>query len=248
MTKTTAEPDVDHNSWAGSVAFIDLMQEKWQMFVENTAYFGKVIIAGSDIKCDMNKKIKKELRSYGIMALVALFLYVTGWHTVVISYLQRGLLATGIMRPKTELLDERNAAKLPQPDLNVQLADASGQIITLEKYRGKVLFINLWATWCPPCLAEMPNINQLYEDMGGEEDLEFFMIATDQDFSKAVQYADSRAFAFPIYQIRSNWPQALQSNTLPTTFVIDKAGRLVLSHRGMAKYNTQDFKDFLRGL
>ncbi|MCB0631407.1 MAG: TlpA disulfide reductase family protein [Saprospiraceae bacterium] len=192
----------------------------------------------------MKEKIKKELKSYGIMAIVALILYMTGWHTYVISFLQRGILATGLMQPRTE----QPTADLPVPNLNIELEDANGQVLNMQQFQGKVLFINLWATWCPPCLAEMPNIDQLYTDLEPEKDIVFLMLSTDQDFSKAVQHVADKGFNFPVYQIRRNWPPELNSSTLPTTFVIDKQGRLVLAHRGMAKYNTSDFKAYLRGL
>lgn len=182
------------------------------------------------------------------MALIVLFLYLTGWHTFVISYLQRGLLATGLIRPSTAWVSEQTNGELPMPDLNVELVNGKGEPIHLEQFRGKVLFINLWATWCPPCLAEMPNIDQLYRELEPEEDIVFLMISTDREFSKAIDHIARQNFAFPVYQIRRGWPAELNSTTLPTTYVIDKQGRLVLEHRGMAKYNTQGFKEFMRGL
>lgn len=181
------------------------------------------------------------------MALVAAFLYLTGWHTPVIGYLQRAILATGIIQPDMERIDESRSSTLSQLDLNIKLVDAEGEILNLQQFRDKVLFINLWATWCPPCLAEMPNIDQLYRDLEPEE-VVFLMISADKEFSKAVAYVEAKDFQFPIYQIAGNWPLALNSTTLPTTFVIDKQGRLVLEHRGMAKYDTKDFKAFLRGM
>jgi thiol-disulfide isomerase/thioredoxin len=182
------------------------------------------------------------------MILVALLLYVTGWHTYVISVLQRGILATGLIRPNTEQMAAKEEALPVKPDLNIELLDADGQVLNMQQFRGKVLFINLWATWCPPCLAEMPNIDQLHRKLQSDEDVVFLMISTDEDFSKAVTHVANKEFSFPVYQIRSHWPAALNSTTLPTTFVIDREGRLVLTHRGMAKYNTGNFEAFLKRL
>jgi thiol-disulfide isomerase/thioredoxin len=127
------------------------------------------------------------------------------------------------------------------------LKDANGEVVNMRQFQNKVLFINVWATWCPPCLAEMPNINQLYQELA-EEDIVFVMLSVDQDFSKAATYVAGQDFQVPIYQAVGKWPAVLNSSTIPTTFVIDKTGRIVMEHQGMAKYNTKDFKAFLRGL
>ena len=195
----------------------------------------------------MNKKIKKELISYGLMALIAALLYATGLHTPLISYLQRGLLATGLVRPNTEKAKEKTGTARPNIDLNIKLIDAEGQLVNMQQFRDKVLFINVWATWCPPCLAEMPNIDQLYRDLEGD-DVVFIMLSVDQDFSKAVNHVSEKGFRFPVYQIGEGWPASLNSSTIPTTYVIDRMGTLVLEHRGMAKYNTKEFKAFLQEL
>lgn len=195
----------------------------------------------------INQSLRNELLLLGIMATIAAFLYITGWHVQVISTLQRGILATGIIQPDTTTKERVLTADLPQVDLDIELIDADGQAINLQKFQGKVLFVNLWATWCPPCLAEMPNIDQLYQEMDPQE-IAFAMIATDRDFAKAVAHVADKGFRFPIYRIGGNWPTALQSSTLPTTFVIDRNGQLVLQRRGMAQYNSRKFKNFLQSL
>lgn len=195
----------------------------------------------------MKESIKKELRSWGIIVLIGLILYATGLHTQVISYFQRAILATGLIRPNTEQMDEKRLSTQEEIDLDVTLRDVDGVPIKLEQFRGKVLFINLWATWCPPCLAEMPGIHNLYRDLG-HQDVVFLMVSVDKDFAKAKAYVEDQEFDFPIYQMAGRWPPALSSSTIPTTYVIDKTGKLVLQHQGMAKYNTADFKTFLGGL
>ncbi|PHN01097.1 TlpA family protein disulfide reductase [Flavilitoribacter nigricans] len=195
----------------------------------------------------MKKEVKKELVQFGIIGLIALVLYATSLHTQAIGYLQRALLATGLIRPDTEQLAAAELESRPPLDLNIGLLDVNGQPVVMEAFRGKVIFVNLWATWCPPCLAEMPNIDQLYRDMD-EEDVVFVMLSVDKDFSKAKTYVEGQDFALPIYQVLRNWPPELDATTIPSTFVIDRSGRIVLEHRGMAKYNTEDFRSFLRGL
>lgn len=195
----------------------------------------------------MKKTIKKELRSWGIIGGIALVLYLTGLHTQVISYLQRAILATGLIRPNTEQPTDQEVNVQPTIDLQIPLRDAEGETLNLDQFRGRAIFINLWATWCPPCLAEMPGIDRLYQDLESE-DIVFIMLSLDEDFSKAVNFVQGKGYAFPVYQAAGRWPGALNSSTIPSTFVLDRDGKLVLQHRGMAKYNTEDFRTFLREL
>ncbi|MDX5479943.1 MAG: TlpA family protein disulfide reductase, partial [Cyclobacteriaceae bacterium] len=93
---------------------------------------------------------KKEAKSWGIMIAIFAFLYFTGLITPIMGGLQSLLLKTGIKKPKITLVDKSNT------DFSYQGAflDMEGNRVNLEDYRGKAVFINLWATWCPPCRAE----------------------------------------------------------------------------------------------
>ena len=120
-----------------------------------------------------NKAIKKTWIQYGIFAVVAITLYATGLHTEVIGFAQRGLLATGLMNPDVaEIAQARNdesndntalISNLDKADYNLKLIDKDGKTRSLEEFKGKVIFLNFWATWCPPCIAEMPSIDKLHE-------------------------------------------------------------------------------------
>ena len=113
----------------------------------------------------------------------------------------------------------------------------------MEDYRGKVIFINFWATWCPPCIAEMPSINSMYKDIDKDK-VEVLMVSFDRSFEKAISYRDSKSFDFEVYALAGPMPRMYESNSIPTTFVIDSKGNLVFTHKGMADYNRKDFKDF----
>ena len=113
------------------------------------------------------KSTKRNLIEYGIIAAVAITLYATGLHTEVIGFAQRGLLATGLMTPSVEKIaqdksdeNEATASTTHAPaDFNLTLLDENGATKSLAEFKDKVIFMNMWATWCPPCIAEMPNIN-----------------------------------------------------------------------------------------
>lgn len=115
----------------------------------------------------------------------------------------------------------------------------SGKFINLNTLKGKVIFINQWATWCPPCLAEMPEINDLYRDY--KDKVTFLMISSD-DKESIKDLMIKENYHFINYKSQSHTPKALQSNALPQTFVIDKSGYIRVDKIGAAKWNSDDFR------
>lgn len=192
----------------------------------------------------MNKRVRKSIIEYGIIGAVLLTLFVTGLHTEVFGFLQRGVLATGIMNPSVEADAKPTSDEYPLADFNVHLVNADGEKVNMEQFKGKVIFINLWATWCPPCIAEMPGINRLYNDVK-DEDIVFLMISLDDDFRKAVRFNERKGFSFDVYAADQPLPQMYYTQSIPTTFVINADGKLVMRHEGMADYSTDKFKEFL---
>jgi thiol-disulfide isomerase/thioredoxin len=188
----------------------------------------------------MSKKIKRELIEWGVLIIVVVGLYLSGWHTEVLGTLQRGVLATGIIRPD---LENESISKM---DYGFSLQTLQGEIFDVNELKGEVVFVNLWATWCPPCIAEMPDIHQLYQSKG--EKVEFLMISLDDDPSKAAAFIERKGFDFPVYSATYGLPKVLHSNSIPTSFVINRNGDIVVKRMGLAKYNTEEFKYFLDDL
>lgn len=195
----------------------------------------------------MDKKLKKSLVEYGIFGAVMLTLFLTGLHTEVFGFLQRGLLATGLMNPDVELREEnKGESNNTRADYNLRLINSKGEQVNLEQFRGKVVFLNIWATWCPPCVAEMPGINKLFNELKDDNDIVFLMLSVDDDFSKAKRFKEKKGFDFEVFEAVGRVPQMYQSQSIPTTYVINSKGELVLTHKGMADYHTPEFKAFLK--
>lgn len=198
----------------------------------------------------MNKQIKKHIIEYGLFGLIVFGIYLSGLHTEIIGFAQRGLLATGAMNPNVEQITETpEALEAPviKADFSLQLVNSKGKKVSMEQYRGKTIFINFWATWCPPCVAEMPGINKMYNDIDKNK-IEVLMVSFDQKFEKAIQYKIKNAFDFEIYAPAASIPRMYDSPSIPTTFIIDSKGNLAFTHQGMADYNRADFKEFLKSL
>lgn len=184
------------------------------------------------------KSIKREIIEWGIFLGTMAILFGTGLHTPVFGFLQGLLLKTGIMQPSiTETTFEK-------ADYDFKLIDEKGRQIPFTDFKDEVVFVNFWATWCPPCIAEMPDIQDLFESEQTKQ-VKFVLISLDDDFQKAKDFVAKKGFTFPIYRLGSALPPVYESRAIPTTYVISPEGNIVVSKSGMAKYNTKKFRNFL---
>ena len=128
-----------------------------------------------------------------------------------------------------------------------QLIDQTGNPINLKDHKGKVLFINLWATWCPPCVGEMPEIQELYDEFKSEKDMAFLMISN-QNISKLNRFVQSKGYDFPVYSTKVRAPSAFSTQTIPTTFVVSKSGKIVIHKIGAANWGGKKMAKLVREL
>lgn len=194
----------------------------------------------------MKQKIIKEMKHWSIIAIIFSMLYLTGLHTEVAAFAQRVILSTGIITPSTDL-DEQIVV---DEDFNFKLKNLNGETVELNDLKGKVIFLNIWATWCAPCIAEMPNIQSLYNKIeeSGNDNIEFVMLSTDNSEAKARKFIDRKGFTFPVYMAASRVPEIFRVPSIPTTFVISRDGNIVTKKVGMANYNKKKFREFLEEL
>lgn len=184
---------------------------------------------------------KKELKSWGLILSIFAFLYFTGLITPIMGGLQSLLLATGIKKPKITLVNKETQTF----DYSGRFVDMEGKPVNLSNYKGKTVFINLWATWCPPCRAEMPHIEDMYQKVKDTENLEFLMIALDKEFQKSKKFIDDKEFTFPVVHASYGLNQSLQSESIPTTLVVNPSGEIIFYQEGMSNFDTEEFRNFL---
>jgi thiol-disulfide isomerase/thioredoxin len=156
---------------------------------------------------------------------------------------------TAVMQ--TGLLDA-DASSEDQPqtfDYNFAVKDLEGNKIPFEQFKGKVVFLNLWATWCGPCRAEMPTIQKLFDGISKDQ-IAFVILSLDKDQDKAkiVKYIKDKSFTFPVYQPSGYLSDQLQVPTIPTTLIISKDGKIVGTEVGTTNFNTTKFKKFITDL
>ncbi|MEO1654316.1 MAG: TlpA disulfide reductase family protein [Bacteroidota bacterium] len=185
------------------------------------------------------KSPKKEVLEWAaLLAFIGIFYGLGGQ-----IYLQRLALATGLFQPN---LSSNTADKSPA-DFDFFLQNEQNQSFYVQDWKGKVLFINFWATWCPPCVAEMPDINRLYQKVDKEQ-VVFLMISVDEDREAAKQFMEKKDFDLPLYFMNSPLPKIYDIRSIPTTYVIDSEGKIALVNQGIAQYNSSHFLDFLEAL
>ncbi len=123
-------------------------------------------------------------------------------------------------------------AQVEYPAPEVQLADLDGIHQSLEKYRGQVVLVNLWATWCPPCVAELPTLNDFYQEYKDEG---FVLIGINQGETSEVvkDFVHQQKLLFPIWlDLDSQAGRAFATMSLPSSYVIDRSGMVRLEWKG----------------
>jgi len=127
-------------------------------------------------------------------------------------------------------------------DYNWQLQGLDEQQVNLESFKGKVIVVNFWATWCPPCIAEMPSFEQLYQDYG--EKVVFLFVANDEP-ERVKIFLEKKDLRIPVFFQTSRAPDEMSSNSLPTTYIINTKGYIVASKVGAADWNSQKVRSLL---
>ena len=188
----------------------------------------------------MSPRSRKILRWVIVVSLGILFIAIQT-HPGTATFFQRLFLGSGAFEPG-KFMEEKTRKPA---DFSLQLRDMEGTIRNLKDFRGSVIFLNFWATWCPPCRAEMPGIVELYTDLR-ESDIQFFLVSLDKDDESIQSYKRKNGFDVPFYRPAGTVPASYGTSSIPVTVVIDRAGRVAFRHEGMASFNTRRFRDALR--
>jgi thiol-disulfide isomerase/thioredoxin len=134
------------------------------------------------------------------------------------------------------------------PNLDIEkltVRNLQGEVVDLTQYRGKVLFVNYWATWCPDCRRELPSIQKLADQV--DRNKVIFLLISDEPLEKIKSFADKNEYN--MLYLQTDKPH--QENgifTLPTTYVFDSEGYEITSKAGGADWSEPSMVTMIRGL
>ncbi|MBT8311391.1 MAG: TlpA family protein disulfide reductase [Flavobacteriaceae bacterium] len=181
---------------------------------------------------------KKRINWFWLLLLIGLALYLftpLGFHAQV--------FVNRVFSHNPEPVASRTA---DIPDLqDWELTDMEGKTFPVISVKGEVTLLNFWASWCPPCVAEMPSLDTLYGDY--KDQVRFLFIARDQK-ERVTNYLEKEGYDFPVYFERGLTPKKLYYGGLPTTYILDKSGKITVAHSGAADWNAPEVRDLLDSL
>lgn len=118
----------------------------------------------------------------------------------------------------------------------IKLADLKGETLDKEQFKNKIVILNLWATWCTPCIREMPDLVKMQNELPGDFVL---LLASDEPLEKIQQFTERRPFDLTFTQIQTS-VESLGVYSLPTTFIIGKDGQLLETLVGAREWDSTE--------
>ena len=147
---------------------------------------------------------------------------------------------------KKEVANETVPSEISKPMVlpAFKITDVNGNITGLQSLKGKKVFINLWATWCPPCRTEIPSIEKLYSKVDKTK-VAFVMLSLDNDMKTAVNFATKNKLATSVYYPAENLPSLFKVEGIPVTYIFDEQGNLIRRVEGGDNYDTAEYLKLL---
>lgn len=139
---------------------------------------------------------------------------------------------------------ESNTQIVPE-DSNPLYQDLEGNAIALSDYKGKKVFLNYWATWCAPCIEEMPDLLLLKDHL--EKENFIFLLASDQSVKKIRDFKSDRGFDFQFIKFNGAYVEQ-KIHALPVTLVFNEVGEQVARFDGATSWNTPEIIEQLKNI
>lgn len=157
----------------------------------------------------------------------------------------RSAMAQRILPPPPEVISDTSYGSVPY-DLDLLALDGTRR--SLAEFRDRVLFINFWATWCAPCLAELPSVEALERRLE-DSSVEMLLISTDDDPTNVREFLEEEGIRGQVFL--RDWKAGespFRRVVIPTTYVISKAGEITYRHSGAADWNVPSMASYLKKL
>lgn len=181
----------------------------------------------------MKKRFKK---SNIIFLVIILLLIIPQTRQPIQVWMHKGLSYIN----QSTLIDSDERVEVAYNDW--KLRSDNNTIIDFQSTKGEVVFVNFWATWCPPCIAEMPSLQALYDDY---KDKVNFLFVTNDSFDVVKSFKAKENYTFEVFNPLNNNPEELKTKSIPRTFIINKKGEIVVDESGAVDWNSDNVRSQL---
>jgi len=132
-----------------------------------------------------------------------------------------------------------------EPEVTSSFTDLEGNPVELTDYKGKRVLLNFWATWCKPCIEEMPSLLEAQDLLATENYI--FLVASDQSMDKIKGFKEKKGFEFNWLKFNGTYSD-LEIAALPATFIYNEAGEMVHRIDGATAWSSTEIMDLLKGI
>lgn len=180
----------------------------------------------------LNKSQRSNLIFFGIIAII----FFTPLRGILQVYASKAKMM--ILSPSEESVENR--VVVASYDWNLKGINTTD--VKINTSNGKVVFVNFWATWCPPCRAEMPSIQNLYVDY--KDKIEFVFVTSEKP-KVVIDFLDKNEYSLPSYNRYNQGPSEFKVSSIPATYVLNKKGEIVVHEVGAVNWNSKKFRSLL---
>ncbi|WP_460219285.1 TlpA family protein disulfide reductase [Psychroserpens sp. MEBiC05023] len=182
----------------------------------------------------MTKPKRSKIYNLIFIAIIVLLL-IPQTRTPIQVFVNKGIAL--IVKPSVIDVSERQSLL----SYDWKLQDTNGNDFDFHTAEGKVIVINFWATWCPPCIAEMSSLDVLYKRYKSNDNI-VFLFVSNEDKDVLNKFMTRKNYSFEVYQSVSAYPSEFNVTSIPRTFIIDTKGGIVIDKSGAADWNSDTVK------
>ncbi|NPA36227.1 MAG: TlpA family protein disulfide reductase [Chlorobi bacterium] len=180
---------------------------------------------------DQWNKYRRRKTKFGIISDFLFFALLIG---MIIPDSRRIISSTVIRYTMMQPKENNDLIFVTKDDLNWKLISEDGKQVSPSQSFGKPIFINFWATWCPPCIAEMPSIQSFYDKYRDRVD---FYLISNENIALMKKHLKKRELTLPVYSLASPVSGKFKSRKIPTSFLISPEGKIVMIKQGAADWD-----------
>ena len=177
-------------------------------------------------------KISKKTISNVVFVIVIALLVIPQTRQPIQVFLQKGI---ALVKPIS--INEEKPIAIS--NYKWMLTDENNTMYNFEEAKGKVVLVNFWATWCPPCIAEMPSFQALYNDYS---DKIVFLFVTNDPYTEINPFLEKKNYTFKVHRPVTKYPDYFDISTIPRTFLIDQNGNIIIDESGVANWNSKSVR------